>query len=127
MTNNEEPKLSDLLNFGQGDDDIILRCTEAINKMLEGFYTLDNYSRGQNSSKWWLALNRSTFHDSIISEQWAKIDWDVFMDSLWTIQIVMNGEYIKSDKFVEALKKMKELGYGYRPNSKENIDDRNNK
>lgn len=116
MTSEEATKVSDILCFGQGDDEIILKCTKAINMMLEGFYALDNYSRGGHfGTGWWEALNRSVWHDLIISEQWEKIDWEKWYDAMSIIDIVIKGEYINSSKFIKALENEKELGHGFRP------------
>lgn len=108
----ESLRVSEILNFGQGDDDIILECTRAISNMLEGYYTLEGTSTG---SGWWESLNRTVWHDELISEQWNKIDWDKVIDALNIIEIVLKGEYIRSRKFVEALELEKELGHGFRP------------
>ena len=110
MSNVEEPTLSECLEFGQGDDDTVFELFEGVHLMLEGLYKVLNYG-----DDWWKSMNQSIWCDDMISAEAKKIDWDKLDDVLNRIFIIMAGAYMREEKFFSALKRLTDMGVGFRP------------
>lgn len=111
---NDEPLVSEILQFGQGDDDCVFDVFKGIHYLQKGYYTLINYG-----NEWWEdALNQDIWCNQMIEEEWKKIDWEQFENTIEKIFKIMSGSYIDECKFYDALEKLNKNGIGYRPQRK---------
>lgn len=111
----EEPTLSSVLDFGQGDDDTVLELFNGLNSMLNGYYTLENYG-----DKWWEAMNQDIWFDAAMQEEWNKVDWETVLASIEMMSKLMIGTYVKFGKFTDGLNVIGDIGKGHRPQRKKN-------
>lgn len=110
----EIPLVSEILEFGQGDDDCVFEVFKGMHYLHKGYYTLINYGDG-----WWEdTLNQDIWCNQMIEEEWKKVDWEQFETTIEKIFKIMCGSYINENKFFEALGKLSEMGDGYRPQRK---------
>lgn len=106
----EEPKLSDVLDFGQADDDRVNEIVQAFFMIYNGYYRLTLINE-----EWWKGMNQDVFFVSQIKEQWERVNQAVFEDVLNKIANALVGGYVKKERFVEALQKLSDMSIGYRP------------
>jgi len=112
----EIPTVDTLLEFGQGDDDVVFELFKGVHQMMQGYYTLFNYG-----DEWWEALNQDVWCDKMISDAFEKVDWEAVEEALEITYKVMCGSYVREPKLFEALEIINEKGIGFRPQRKEQL------
>lgn len=64
----DEPLVSEILQFGQSDDDCVFEAFKGIHYLQKGYYILTNYG-----DEWWKdTLNQDIWCDQMIKEEWEK-------------------------------------------------------
>ena len=106
---NGNVKLSEILEYGQGYDDVIVELFKNFQKFRDGYYGLINYG-----DDWWKNFNQSTWFDKTMQEQWKQIEDIDFMTVIDTMAMAMAGEYVNFDKFVNGVIDAYENGGGFR-------------
>lgn len=113
----DKPTIDEVCDYGQGYDDVITELFQEFKKFRDGYFGLINY--GDN---WWERFNQGVEFDEIMKEAWNDIDRKYkLMNSIEIMANNMVGTYVMYDKFVDAITKCYELGYGCR--HKESDDD----
>lgn len=102
-------KLADVLDYGQGHDDVIVELLKNFQKFRDGYYGLINYG-----DDWWECFNQTTWFDRTMQEQWGKIKEVDLMETIDTMAMAMAGTYVRFDKFVDGVVDAFEQGSGYR-------------
>lgn len=96
----EVPTVDKILEFGQGDDDVVFELFQGIHYMMAGYYALFNYG-----DEWWEAMNQDIWMNDIVKEVWGKVDWEDVEMALEITYKVMCGSYVRESKFYDALEK----------------------
>lgn len=117
MHNNDlgNVKLSQVLEYGQGYDDVIVELFKSFKQFMEGYFGLINYG-----DDWWQNFNQGVEFDEVMKEQWKKIESIDFMKTIDTMAMAMAGTYVDFYKFVNGVIDAYEQGGGFR--HKENAD-----
>ena len=106
-------KLSEILEYGQGADDVIMEIFVGFHKFWDGYYTLVNYG-----DEWWKdTFNQSIEFDKLMKSQWQKLENADIGEVIDTMAIAMAGVYVKFGKFVEGVVGAYKDGKGYRGSS----------
>ena len=106
-------KLAEVLDYGQGYDDVIAELFENFKKFRDGYFGLINYG-----DDWWKAFNQSTWFDEAMQEEWDKIEEIDFSATIEKMAMAMAGSYVRFEKFADGVKDAYEQGCGFRHSGK---------
>lgn len=93
------PSLEQVIDYGQGDDEVITELFINFKKLRDGYYGLVN-----NGNDWWTVFNQGIEFDREMAKIWESIDKNTeFMEKLTQMGMLMTGAYIHFDDFVDGL------------------------
>lgn len=104
---NDEPKLTDVIDWGQGRDDQVVDLIETFGKFHDAYYHLLSYSE-----TWWEYFNQSDSFDSAVSGEWKRLEDADIMRAIDTIAMLIIGAVTKFDKFADGVQQAYKLRKG---------------
>lgn len=101
-------EVKDIIHWGQGYDDTILKILKGFKKFRDGYYELINCD-----DEWWLRFNAGIDFDRIMEKAWKGIDADL-MESIEIMTIAITGAYVDFNRMLEGIEEAYNNGSGLR-------------
>ena len=90
--------ISSVLDYGQGDDEVILTLFQAFRKFYDAYFELINYG-----DEWWQNFNQCTYFDEQMKKYWTRIESIDLIGTLDIMKCLMIGIYCDFDRFTDAI------------------------
>lgn len=101
---NDEPKLTDVIDWGQGRDDQVVDLIETFGKFHDAYYHLLSYSE-----TWWEYFNQCDCFDAAVSREWKRLEDADIMRAIDTIAMLIVGAVTRFDKFADGVQQAYKL------------------
>jgi hypothetical protein len=104
--------VGDIIDWGQGYDEDIIKILQSFKKLRSAYYELENYGN------WWEVFNQDVWFNEIVSKEWGEIEQADFVDHIEKITKAITGSYIMFDKLVQGIETAYNSGKGLRHTEK---------